>query len=790
MQRALERSMDGHDNGEERFRATFEQAAAGLSHLAPDGRWLEVNDRLCRITGYTREEMTSGMTFQEITHPEDLEINVEQARRLWSGEIPTYSIEKRYLRKDDSTVWVDVTASVARGPSGDPAYIIAVIEDISARKRAEEGLRFLAETGAALSSSLDYRATLANVARLAVPTLADWCAVDVLEGDSVERLAVEHEDPAKIAMALELQERYPPETEASSAVLRVLKTGRSEFYPEVGEEMLEAAAHDEEHLRLLRELGFTSVIMVPMVARGRTLGVVTLVTAESRRMYASTDLELAEELARRAALAVDNATLYEEAQREIAERERAQAELRVSRDELEVILGGVTDGVTAQDPTGRLFYANETAARIVGYPSGRALVEAPPREVLEKFEILDGDGRPFPLDDLPGRRALRGEEGAEAVLRFRILATGEERWSVVNAAPIFQEDGEIRMVVNIFRDITESKRSEEERARLAAIVESSEDIIIGKTLDGTITSWNKGAERIYGYSAEEAVGRPISMLVPSDRPNEIPKILESIRRGEKVDNFDTVRVTKDGRRRDISLTVSPIKNRSGEIVGASTIARDITERRRIDEALREIRETERRRIARDLHDGVLQDLSYTAAAMGLIMLEMEDPDLEPRLQKAVDAIRRAGQELRDAVNDLRIGDERGRPFLELVEAQVRRNQAMARGCEISLEVEDGFPREPFGKVESEPLRIIQEALTNARRHSGASRVLVTLKKEGEDLVAEVSDDGVGFGAENVPGVGMSSMRERAAAIGGRLLIESSPGQGTSVQLRVPMKRKG
>jgi GAF domain-containing protein len=134
--------------------------------------------------------------------------------------------------------------------------------------------------------------------------------------------------------------------------------------------MLEAVARDEEHLRLLRQIGFTSVIIVPMVARGRTLGALILVSSQPGRKFGETDLKLAEELGRRAALALDNAKLYEEAQQEIAERERAQAELRSSRDELEVILGGVADGVTAQEPTGVVIYANETAARMVGYPSG------------------------------------------------------------------------------------------------------------------------------------------------------------------------------------------------------------------------------------------------------------------------------------------------------------------------------------------------------------------------------------------------------------------------------------
>src|SRR5215212_3286165 len=252
-----ERGEDALRESDALFRATFEQAAVGLSHNAPDGRWLRVNDKLCEITGYSREELTSGMTFQDITHPDDLEADVEQAQRLWTREIDTYSMQKRYLRKDASVVWIELTVSVIREPSGKTRYFIAVIEDASERKRAEE-----------------------------------------------------------------------------------------------------------------------------------------------------------------------------------------------------------------------------------------------------------------------------------------------------------------------------------EHARLAAIVESSEDTIIGKTLDGIITSWNPGAQKIYGYSAEEAVGQPISMLAPPERSDEIPAILERLRRGEKVEHFETVRVTKDGERRDISLSVSPIKDSAGNIVEASTIVRATSRSRR------------------------------------------------------------------------------------------------------------------------------------------------------------------------------------------------------------------
>ncbi|MBF8298906.1 MAG: domain S-box, partial [candidate division NC10 bacterium] len=136
------------------------------------------------------------------------------------------------------------------------------------------------------------------------------------------------------------------------------------------------------------------------------------------------------------------------------------------------------------------------------------------------------------------------------------------------------------------QQIAELKRAGETLSRLASIVESSDDAIIGKTLDGIIVSWNPGAERIYGYAQEEMIGQPISVLVPPDHPDEVIQILEKVNRGERVDHFETVRMRKDGRRIDVSLTVSPIKDATGQITGASTITRDITDRKRAAEALR------------------------------------------------------------------------------------------------------------------------------------------------------------------------------------------------------------
>jgi GAF domain-containing protein len=192
-------------------------------------------------------------------------------------------------------------------------------QEAAARQTAR--LAFLADATTELASSLDYQATLQAVARLAVPTFADWCAIDLVEDGRLHRLAVEHVDPAKVRLAHELQERYPPDPNGPSGPWNVMRTGRSELIHEITDEMLVAGAVDEEHLRIARDLQLRSAITVPLAARGRVLGVITWVSAESERLYGPDDLSLAEDLARRAAVAIDNSQLHSET---LAASERLQ----------------------------------------------------------------------------------------------------------------------------------------------------------------------------------------------------------------------------------------------------------------------------------------------------------------------------------------------------------------------------------------------------------------------------------------------------------------------------------
>ena len=659
------------------------------------------------------------------------------------------------------------------------------------RKRAEEALRFLSEASTELASSLDYRATLARVARLAVPHLADWCAVDVLEEDGgTRRLAVEHQDPAKVALALELRERYPSLPGAEGGVARVLETGRPEFYSEVSGEMLEAAAHDEEHLRMLREIGFTSAIVVPMIARGKTLGALTLVTAESGRRYRKADLDVAEELARRAALAVDNSRLYDAAQQEIAERERAEEDLRDFGEQLEIILRGVADGITAQDPSGELIYANEAAARIVGYPTSEALIKAPVREVMQRFTVADETGRPLSLEDLPGRKALQGES-AEALLRFREVETGQERWSVISATPVFDEGGRVRLAVNIFRDITASRRAEEalrqsEELYRSVVEQAAENIFLVDAETLRIVEANDALARSLGYSLEELRQMSLYDIVAHDRESidtNVERIIEEGRRSLGERRYRR----RDGTLADVEVNVSAVPYRGRAVM--CVVAHDVTERKESEKRLAEAREVERNRIARDLHDDILQDIVYALQEIQITQITAEDGG-SAALEEAAEALRRSVEGLRGAIFELRLKEALDQSFVASMEILLDLNRRMARKrYEIELVEDGGFPRKLPEKTGRELMRIVQEALANARRHAQPRHVRVGLWVEGDLARVEVSDDGRGFDAGE-PGVGMGqqSMRHRARDLGGELSVESAPGRGTRVLFEIPLSR--
>jgi PAS domain S-box-containing protein len=266
-------------------------------------------------------------------------------------------------------------------------------------------------------------------------------------------------------------------------------------------------------------------------------------------------------------------------------RQRIERDLARERELLKVTLACIGDAVISTDAEARVVFLNGVAEALTGWKEADAIG----RTLSDVFHIVNEHSR-LPVEN-PALRALHdGIVVGLANHTILIAKDGTELPIDDSASPIRDESGVMVGAVLVFRDVSERKRAEEDRARLAAIVESSDDAILSKSLEGIILSWNVGAQRLFGYTAAEAVGKSVTLIIPPERQDEERGILERLCRGERVEHFETVRVAKSGKRLDISLTISPIRNAEGRVIGASKIGRDITERVRVERALRESEE--------------------------------------------------------------------------------------------------------------------------------------------------------------------------------------------------------
>jgi PAS domain S-box-containing protein len=333
------------------------------------------------------------------------------------------------------------------------ATIVSGLAVLTARSRAQitsdrERFSVLSALADIADGTRSLKDTVAGFQSLVVPVLADVCVVDAISQGTLQRLSARVADDPSGAIEAMLLGR-PPGTADNGD-----DPGEAVLVPDVDEAVLMRASTDPADLQRLRELGVTSYLVVPLRARGRRLGSLTLMTTtRSGRRFGEQDLDFARVLAGRAALALDNAGLY--------------SELETIEAQLTAALSTLAEAVTVQHTAGALIYANEAAARMLGYDSAQELLATPVQDVVAKFETTTEDGRPVELADIPGRRVLAGEDPEPLVVRAVDRATGEETWRVTKASGVYDREGNVKLVVNVIEDITTVKRAEMTQRLLA-----------------------------------------------------------------------------------------------------------------------------------------------------------------------------------------------------------------------------------------------------------------------------------------------------------------------------------
>jgi PAS domain S-box-containing protein len=490
----------------------------------------------------------------------------------------------------------------------------------------------------------------------------------------------------------------------------------------------------------------------------------------------------------------------------------------VTTSMLGAIVDSSDDAIVSMTLDGIITSWNRGAEKMYGYTAAAAIGQhitliIPSELHKEEDEVL---------------ATVRRGERIERIETVRQSKDGQRLKISLTVSPIRDAEGRIVGASKVARDITTRKQAEEERQRLAAIVDSSDDAIVGKTLEGIITSWNRGAENMFGYSAAEAVGQHITFIIPPELHAEENNVLASLRRGEKIDHFETVRQTKDGRRLNISLTVSPIRDAAGRIIGASKIARDITARKKQEEerAILVEREEAARLTAEEanrMKDEFLATVSHElrnplnsiVGWAGILRSRKLDEQMTTR---AVDAIMRAAQAQDQIISDLldisRITSGRVRldirplNIIDVLENAIDAVRPAADAKQIRLQALLDPSASPLAGDADRLRQVFWNLLSNAVKFTPKSgRVQIVSQRINSHIEIIVSDTGIGIEPDLLPyvfdrfrqgdsgsnrrstglGLGLAIVRNLIELHGGTVLAESKgSGQGATFVIRLPI----
>ena len=548
--------------------AAFQELILERTHdlitvIAPDGQ-IAYASPAWRTLGWDPDEI-AGTPVYDLVHPDDH----EQTERVLAQVAAGGTIESLVVRMrttDGAWLWFESTGSPITGSAGGPAYIVSTSRDVSER---EELRQRVGEVDALyrIAEAIGRATSLAELFAEAVDVL-----IEATGADRASVLLTDEAGVMRFRAWSRLSHTYREATEGHSP----WPSDAADPDPVLVDDAA-TAGFPRELADAVREEGIGALAFIPLTHGGRRLGKFMLYHDEPYA-WSATEVQLCRTIANHLA----SATV----------RTEAKQELRASNDRLATIMRTVDEGIVMQSQSGGLEYVNEAAARFVGFDSTAAFRGASRKEILARFEIEDENGDPLEPVDLPGRRALEGE-ATERIVCYRIRATGERRWSVVRANPVFDADGAVVLSVSVIRDITAAREAETRARQSAALIEG-----VFRTVPVGLAFWdtdlryvhvNDALEQMYGAPASELLGRTLTELIPAHGDDLTPLIRHVLETGEPVLGLELSgeRVDEPDLRRTWITSFFPVRDATGELLGVGCSASDVTaERNALEERTR------------------------------------------------------------------------------------------------------------------------------------------------------------------------------------------------------------
>ena len=869
---------------EERFRAAFEQAGVGMGLRALDldlsnPPWLRVNQKLCEILGYTREELLQ-ISSLDFTPPEDRQSAVDYNGKLLRGEIRNYSRVKRYVRKDGRIIWADLSVSAVSGTDGRPSQVISAVRDITESKGAEEARAQLAaivdsSTEAIVSLGLDRKILSWNASAerlfgyaaaeiigrdiaLFIPldraeetahdrallaqghAVTDHESVRLAKGGrriqvSLSQSPIIDEHGAIVGMSLifrDISERKQAQQaranlaaiveNSNDAIISHAFSGNIMSWNAAAARMLgyTAAEMIGQSSDLIHPPGWTSRIArnIERVRRGKMVP-----PHESHRV--TKDGRVIDVLTSHSPIRDHDGNIVGTSVilHDMSVLKQAAAAVQESEERFRAAFeqAGVGMGLRALDldlSNPPWLRVNQKLCDILGYTREELLQ-------LASVDITPPEDRQVSIDNL--ERLRRGEISSFAREKRYVRKDGRIIWTNISVSTVSGPDGRPRHIISVIQDITESRRAEETRAQLAAIVESSNDAIISRSLDRAIVSWNSAAERLFGYTAAEAIGQSASIIIPPDREHEAARNRALLGQGHAVVIRETVRLAKGGRRIDVSLSQSPIRDASGAPAGASLIFSDISERKRAEAQILKLNAELEQRVrerTRQLEatNKELEAFSYSVShdlraplrgidGFSQILLEKHAGQLDETGSNYLQRIRNAGKRMGELIDDLLQLSKvsRAKVTIEAVDLSqlarliLRELGDRAPQRRVATDVQDGV------RISGDPrlLRIaLENLLGNAWKFTGKreeARIRFGARKHDGEQAVFVEDNGAGFDIKyghklfgafqrlhgetefEGTGIGLATVQRVINLHGGRIWADSTLGKGATFYFTLP-----